>query len=300
MLTGALGLACLPRRGHAAADPVVEVDRGVFVRRGLDAQASAANRDGIANTGFIVGARSVLVTDPGGSLPDGALLRAAIRARTDKPISHLVISHAHPDHFLGAQAFLADKPVVVGHHNLRENLTLRGEYYRTRLAEVMPMGQVGTVVYPSLEVTDRAEVDLGDRVVALTAHPTAHSTCDLSMLDRARGILFPADLLFVGRVPALDGSLKGWLAAIDALVATGASRAVPGHGPPIVPTKPAFEALARYLRGLRDETRRAIAAGKPMEAAVRDASQAERPNWALFDDFNGRNVIQAYKELEWE
>ena len=27
---------------------------------------------------------------------------------------------------------------------------------------------------------------------------------------------------------------------------------------------------------------------------------SERARWALFDQYQGRNVLQAYKELEWE
>ena len=29
-------------------------------------------------------------------------------------------------------------------------------------------------------------------------------------------------------------------------------------------------------------------------------AQSERQNWALFDDYNPRNVTEAYRELEWE
>ncbi len=58
--------------------------------------------------------------------------------------------------------------------------------------------------------------------------------------------------------------------------------------------------MVRYLTNLRDETRRAIAAGKSMQQAVDSAERTERANWRLFDANNGRNVIQAYKELEWE
>ncbi len=46
-----------------------EIAPGVFVRQGVDAEATAANRDAIANTGFIVGGRSVLVTIPAAAWP---------------------------------------------------------------------------------------------------------------------------------------------------------------------------------------------------------------------------------------
>ena len=299
-LVGALGLCCVPAVGRAAATARLdEVGPGVFVRRGAHAEATAGNRNGIANSGFIIGTDAVLVTDPGGSLADGAWLRDEIRARTTRPIRHVVLNHAHPDHVFGAAAFVADRPAFVGHHALRAALEARGQYYQSRLAAAIG-SEAGEVVYPTMAVRGEAVVDVGGRSLRLTAHDTAHSHGDLSLLDGRSGILFAADLLFVERVPALDGSLIGWLREIERLEAMGATRAVPGHGPAIVEFAAAMRAQKRYLTILRDETRTAIAAGVPIEAAVRTVARSERDRWLLFNGYNGRNVTQAYKELEWE
>lgn len=297
---GGFCLCCLPGRLRAEALVLEEVGPGVFVRRGPNTEASAGNDDAIANTGFIVGRDGVLVTESGGSLADGQWLRAEIRKRTDKPIRHVVMSHVHPDHCFGAAAFAQDAPAYIGHHALRAALEARGEYYRARLAEVLGAEKAGTVVYPTRDVTDGAEIDLGDRVLRFTAHPAAHTACDLSMIDTGSGFLFTGDLLSVGRIPSLDGSLNGWLKEIDRLKTFGAARAVPGHGPVRVDLVPALADLARYLGTLRDETRKAIAADVPIEKAVATVAQAERTKWDLFDDYNARNVTVAYKELEWE
>jgi quinoprotein relay system zinc metallohydrolase 2 len=285
-------------RGQAFA--MEEVGPGIFVRRGPHEEATPDNGDGIANIGFIVGRDGVLVTDSGGSLADGQWLRAEIAKRTDKPIRHVVLTHGHPDHCFGAAAFAADQPNFIGHHRLRPLLEARGDYYRQRLSDVLGADRAGSVVYPTQEVTDEAEIDLGDRTLRLWAHGIAHTTSDLAMLDTRSGILFPADLLFVTRVPSLDGSLLGWLTEADRLAAPGATRAVPGHGPAIVDFAPALAELTRYLSILRDETRKALADGVAIEEAVQTIAQSEREHWVLFDDYNGRNVIQAYKELEWE
>ena len=293
-------LCCRPGIGLAADASVAEVAPGVFVRRGPDAEATPGTHDGIANIGFIVGQDAVLVTDPGGSLADGAWLRAEIRRRTDKPIRHVVVTHVHPDHCFGTAAFDQDAPEVVGHHRLGAALAARGEFYRGRLVELLGEAEVGRVVPPTRPIQDPVGIDLGGRIVRLVAHPTAHTDCDLSLLDEASGLLFTGDLLFVGRIPSLDGSLLGWLAVTQHLRTLGVTKAVPGHGPTLVQLGPALDALDHYLGLLRDDTRAAIAHGVPIEAAADLVAQSERAHWRLFDDYHGRNVIQAYKELEWE
>jgi quinoprotein relay system zinc metallohydrolase 2 len=277
-----------------------EVAPGIHIRRGVDADVSAANDDAIANIGFIIGRDAVAVTDSGGSLSDGRRLRATIRQMTRLPIRYVLMSHVHPDHVFGAGAFDADRPVYVGHAGLPRALSLRWEYYRTRTEAILGRGTVGPVVMPTLLVRDRAEIDLGGRVVELTAHGSAHTDSDMSALDRQTGTLIASDLLFVQRVPSLDGSLKGWLKELARLKKVAARRAVPGHGPTSVAWPSGSTDLERYLAVLLRETRQAIAKGLEINAAAETVALSERPHWALFDDYNGHNVIQAFKELEWE
>ncbi len=301
---GGLCLCCLPtfgRAGEAGVDThVEEVAPGLFVRRGVDQDATAGNADAIANIGFLVGRDAVLVTDAGGSLADGRWLRQAIRAKTDRPIRYVVISHVHPDHAFGAGAFADDHPEFIGHAKLPEALGTRGEFYRKGLIDLLGADRVGPVVMPTRTVAETHTVDLGKRVVSFRAHGPAHTSCDLSMRDEATGVLLPADLLFATRVPSLDGSLAGWLKELAALETSGASKAVPGHGPTLVDLAPAVAALRSYLVTLRDGVRVQIKGSGSIEAAIRTVGQGERNGWALFDDYNARNVTEAYKEYEWE
>lgn len=284
------------------ATPPREIAPGIHVRRGLDEEATAANADAIANAGFIIGKDSVLVFDPGGSLADGAALRAAIRALTALPIRYVVMSHVHPDHIFGAGAFLEDKPAFVGHLRLGRALARRGDYYKNRLEAVLGPGAAGPVVMPTMMVRAKTmlDLDLGGRKVTITAHGPAHTDNDLTLLDAQSGTLFCGDLLFVGRAPSLDGSLAGWLTELAALKALPATQAVPGHGPERVDWPAGAADLERYLRTLVQETRQAVKDNIGIEAAVGRVAAGERGRWALFDEYNGRNVTEAYKELEWE
>jgi quinoprotein relay system zinc metallohydrolase 2 len=299
VLLSALASACV-QPAFAAQPRFEEVAPGIFIRSGLDEEVSAANDGAIANIGFIVGDDSVAVWDTGGSRSDGERLRAAIREHTKLPVRFVILTHAHPDHVFGTAAFLADGPQIIGHTRLTAALARRGDYYRARAEAELGPSRVGKVIAPTRRVEGRLDIDLGKRVLTLTAHPIAHTDNDLSAVDQRTGTLLASDLLFVRRVPALDGSLRGWLAELRKLQALPAKRAVPGHGPAGVDWPTAADALERYLNVLLTETRAAISKGIPIEQAVEVVGKSERAHWTLFDDYHGRNVTKAFKELEWE
>lgn len=302
-LAAGLCLCCSgPRLAFPAeAQRLQEVAPGVLVRRGPDEEASRGNHNGIANIGCIIGRDAVMVFDAGGSRADGRWLRDRIRERTERPITHVVISHVHPDHCFGVSAFTAqDRPEILGHHRLPAAMHSRGAYYRQRLVEVLGEADVGELVLPTRTIARSDEIDLGGRIVRVRAHGPAHTDHDLSLQDTTTGLLFPSDLLFVDRVPSLDGSVLGWLREIDTLRTLDAPQAVPGHGPAVVPFAAAMDAQTRYLEALRDDTRRAIKEGYDIEAAIHKVARSEQGRWTLFDDYHAGNVTRAYQELEWE
>jgi glyoxylase-like metal-dependent hydrolase (beta-lactamase superfamily II) len=153
---------------------------------------------------------------------------------------------------------------------------------------------------PTRLIAESDRIDLGDRTLLLRAHGVAHSDADLSVFDPATATLLPADLLFVGRVPAIDGWLSGWRKELTVLKAMPAHRAVPGHGPVSVNWPAGVRDLDRYLDVLLRETRAAVKRGLDINAAVATVGRSERGKWALFDDYHGRNVTEAFKEVEWE
>jgi quinoprotein relay system zinc metallohydrolase 2 len=279
---------------------MVQVAPGDYVRVGACAEATKANLDGIANIGFILGQSAVAVIDPGGSLADGQRLRATIRATTQLPIRYVIVTHAHPDHSFGAEAFLPDHPVFVGHWRLPAALTNRSAYDHTRLAAILGEAQTGLPVTPTLLVHDTLMLDLGTRPLRLQAMEPAHTDTDLVVLDTANGTLWAGDLLFVGRVPALDASITGWLKTLAALQAIPAHIAIPGHGPAFVPWPAGAQDELRYLDTVARDIRAGITAGDSIDKVAATAGQSERQHWALFDQYNGHNVIVAYKELQWE
>ena len=294
-----------PAHGDACPSGAADVTRvapGVFVRPGAHALMTKDNRGAIANTGFIIGERAVAVIDTGGSFCDGQRLRRAIRAKTKAPIKFVINTHVHPDHIFGNAAFLDDRPDFVGHRNLARAVAARGAHYLRVNREYMGAESLaGTkIVPPKTAVKDPLLLDLGGRTIEVMAWPAAHTDHDLTVLDKNTATLFLGDLLFVGHIPVLDGSLTGWFAVLRRLKAAKARRVVPGHGPASVQWPIALGPQLRYLKVLAKDVRAAIRDGETIDRAVAKAAGSEKGNWQLFDEFNARNVTGAFAELEWE
>ncbi|MHA7868615.1 MAG: quinoprotein relay system zinc metallohydrolase 2 [Salipiger thiooxidans] len=286
-------------RGAGEALAMDEVAPGVFVHRGLVEEPDASNRGDVANLGFVVGERSVAVIDTGSAAWIGEVLWRAIRQRSELPVSHVVLTHVHPDHVFGAGVFAGAE--VVGHDGLGRALAERQENYLESFSRLLGDAFLGTTApVVDREIAEGGEIDLGGRVLELRAWPTSHTSTDLTVLDRATGTLFAGDLVFDEHIPALDGSLRGWQAVLADLQGIEAARLIPGHGGPVLDWPEGGEPMARYLDLLASDTRAAIDAGERLAEAVQHIAQAEAGAWQLFEAFNARNATVAFTELEWE
>jgi quinoprotein relay system zinc metallohydrolase 2 len=232
----------------------------------------------------------------------GKRLLASIRAKTDLPVLYVIFTHGHPDHTLGAAAFLGESPVFAGHRALPNLLASHAEdYLRAARQLVGETNFEGTrIIPPTLLVEGERQLDLGGRVLKLESWPSGHTSADVTVTDTATGAIYLGDLLFSGHIPALDGSLKGWLANLDTLRARKIRLVVPGHGPASMAWPGAADAQDAYLRRLRGDVDAAFQKGETMRQAAEGAAAAERPKWRLFDAFNARNATTAYHEREWE
>ncbi len=288
---------------HAATLPRLAVENpapGVYVHYAVQEEMTPLNGGDIANLAFVVGQKCVAVIDTGGTLAVGRALRAAIRGITPLPICYVINTHLHPDHVFGNQAFVGDRPQFVGHVRLAESMRRRGpNYLHAVMRDLGPAAAGTTLVLPTHGVTGTEQLDLGRRTLSVRAWPTAHTDTDLTVFDETSETLFLGDLGFVDHIPVVDGSLRGFIAAIDEIKTIPARRAIPGHGR--ADTWPsAIAAEERYLVQLRRDVRAAIAAKASLAQAIESVPCESADRWLLVDEFHKRNVSAAYAELEWD
>ncbi|TGN62444.1 quinoprotein relay system zinc metallohydrolase 2 [Paracoccus liaowanqingii] len=295
---------CRANADLPAAD-LRHVAPGVYVHFGTPRQMEETPDGRIANLGVVIGQGGVAVIDAGVSRAEGQALHVAIRRLTDLPIRHLILTHMHPDHVLGAEVMAEAGAEITAHHALPLSLQARAGSYLQSLQDLYPAAEwIGTrIVLPDRLVEDRDRIDLGDRHLDLRAWPAAHTDSDLTVHDSATGVLFTGDLIFRDLTPVVDGSLQGWLDWMADDPAAGATLVVPGHGPAATSWPEAVDPQQDFLTALAAQTRDAIAAGLALSQAVPVIAEALQPYgtfWNSYPATVARNATAAYKELEWE
>ncbi|WP_415880326.1 quinoprotein relay system zinc metallohydrolase 2 [Methylomonas sp. TEB] len=278
-----------------------QVAPGIYLHTSAHHWPDRDNHGEIANIGFIVGERCVAVIDSGGSPQQGAALRNTIKQVTTKPVCYVINTHVHPDHIYGNIAFKEPGVQFVGHYKLARAMATRGDHYLGRATELLDI-QVNhdNIIPPDIEVNDSMTLNIGNRELLLTAHPSAHTDNDLSVYDKTTDTMWLADLLFLEHIPVIDGSIKGWLSEMARLEKNHYNLVVPGHGHLVKDWPASLQPQKAYLNSLATEVRTMIKQGKTLEQAVNTVGLPAKKNWQLFEQFHRKNVTIAFAELEWE
>lgn len=244
-----------------------QIAEGVWLVEGSTDNFAPDNGGNIVNVGFIETAEGVVVIDTGPSRRYGEALRQSIEHVTGKPVLRVLLTHHHPDHVLGNQAF-AGVPIAAlpGTTKL---LAEQGDAMAENMYRLVGDWMRGTEVVLPTEEVQEGTLEIGGRRLQLLAL-RGHTGADLAILDERTGVLFAGDILFYQRAlttPNTPG-LDVWLADLDRLQALPWKQIVPGHGPLATDAAP-FVQMRDYLGWLDGLMRQGAEQGAEMNELIR-------------------------------
>tara|TARA_R100000458_G_scaffold25666_3_gene23085 strand:+ start:625 stop:1554 length:930 start_codon:yes stop_codon:yes gene_type:complete len=260
---------CLTLPSHAELRYTLQprqIADDVWLLEGSTDNFDKANGGNIVNTGFIVTDAGVVVIDSGPSRRYGEAMRAAIASVTDRPVIKLLLTHHHPDHVLGNQAF-TDVPIAAL-AGTTELLREQGNAMAENMYRLVGDWMRGTEVVLPTETLAPGMLDIGGRSLRLLAL-RGHTGADLAILDERSGVLFAGDILFYQRALTTPNSpgLDVWLEDLDTLEALPWKRLVAGHGPVADDAAP-FLQMRDYLGWLDGLLREAANGGADMNEVI--------------------------------
>lgn len=254
---------------------------------------------GFSNAGFVVGPDYVVVIDTLGtnSMHDGFI--KTIRSVTDLPVGLVIITHHHVDHVLGTHRFMPAR--VVCHRQCRahmiegrDTMVNRWRTMRPLLAPDLPDIPV---VVPDITFEQHISIHLGPRELVVFHPGVAHTDGDAAVHLPQEGILFTGDLFFNRVCPAaFQGSVTGWISAVETLLALNPSVIVPGHGP--VADRQALEEMLRYLRLIQEGSERAYAMGLTPEEAQQQMDLGHLREWFDTEHRLLQDIQRVYDSLQ--
>lgn len=285
--------------------PVQQVSEHVYVIHGPREIPNPENRGFMNNPAFVISAQSVVVVDPGSSVYVGEMVLRQIRKITDKPVSHVVVSHIHGDHWLGSQAIKQAYPQVkiYAHPEMIAEAKGGGAQmwldFLSRLTDGATDGTQAEI--PTEVLQDGQEIAIGGLTLRVYLAEHAHTKTDAMIEVVEDSLMFLGDIGVYQRMGRMDdGTFRGNIAELDRALALELKHYVPGHGPS--GGAESGDAFRQYLKIV-------------YEAAVKYSEEGLAPyeikdkimplmdpyrKWPLFEDEFGRQVSLAVLEAEQE
>ena len=290
---------------HAAAQAeelpaprIVKLGDRVHVLLGPVQHANRANQGFMINATVVVGDQGVMLIDSGGSDEVGRHIASAVRRITPKPVTHVVNTHHHGDHYLGNAAFAGAK--IISSEKCRELVAETGAEWLGMMEQDVGRKLPGTKVLAA-DITYRERVTPatinGVRVVFLVPKGS-HTAGDLLVHLPDDGVLVAGDVLVNGIVPTLqDGYLGNWIGTLDEIRELRAAHFIPGHGDPMgaADVDALRDALARFHAGVKAGYRRGLTEVEMRQSLDLAAWEKLERSYVI-----GRNIARAYLEVERE
>lgn len=266
----------------------------------------AFTAEGDPNTGVIIGDDSVMIVEAQATPRLARKVIDCVRSVTDKPISHLVLTHYHAVRVLGASAYgardiiMSDVAAAMVEERGQEDWD--SEFGRfPRLFQGHE--EIPGLTRPTVTFSDRMTVYLGRRRVDILHLGRAHTAGDAVVWVPDQEVMFTGDIVeFHSACYCGDGHFADWPETLAQIAAYEPRAIAPGRGDALLGEDAVAQALentADFVRSTYRPVARVVARGGSLREAwdaVRAACDPKFSDYAIYEHCLPFNVARAYDE----
>ena len=250
------------------AEPV-EVAKDIYLFRAPDIGNLYVDGNSVA----VIGEKSVVVFDTGARLSSARAVLSQIRRLTDKPVSRVINSHWHPDHWSGNEIYARAFPGVEiiattatrdymartvhsMRYALRKGLNAASSVEKELVAEFEQLQPV----LPNVTFDGRLVVQDAPRTFELLTLFGDASSVAAAYLPREK-VLLAGDVIIYPLPYTPNGYLiSRWLESLRSIRAMDITAIVPGHGP-VLKDRAYLDLLTELISQVTGQVERALESG---------------------------------------
>lgn len=266
----------------------------------------AFTAEGDPNTGVIVGDHGVMVIDARATPLLARELMDYIAKVTDKPVTHVMLTHYHAVRVLGASGYGTD--TIMASRDTYDLIVERGRQDMDSEIGRFPrlfkaVDTIPGLTWPTMVVDGALEMKFGGRWLKIFQVGRGHTKGDTIVWLPDDGMLFAGDLVEEGATPYCgDAYLTDWPQTLDNLLALDPQQMMPGRGEAMktaADSRRAIEGTRSFVSDLLASAKAGVAAGKPLGEVYVDTYRRMQPKygkWVIFEHCMPFNVSRAFDE----
>ncbi|MDK3020827.1 MBL fold metallo-hydrolase [Pseudodonghicola flavimaris] len=266
----------------------------------------AFTAEGDPNTGVIIGDESVMIVEAQATPRLARKVIECVRSVTDKPISHVVLTHYHAVRVLGASAYgareiiMSDVAAAMVEERGQEDWD--SEFGRfPRLFQGHE--EIPGLTRPTTTFSDSMTVYLGKRRVDIMKLGRAHTAGDAVIWVPDQEVMFTGDIVeYHSACYCGDGHFSDWGETLSNIAAFEPKSIAPGRGDALVGEEMVAKALANtadFVESTYKPVARIVARGGSLKEAwdaVRAECDPKFADYAIYEHCLPFNVARAYDE----
>ena len=268
----------------------------------------AFTAEGDPNSGIIVGDDSVMVIDAQATPTLARQVIQKVRSVTDKPISHLVLSHYHAVRVLGAAEYKASN--IIMSSKARSMVVERGQEDWDSEFDRFPRlfkghEEISGLTWPTTTFDKKMSLFLGKRRVDLYFLGRAHTAGDIVIHVPDSNVLFTGDIVeYKSACYCGDAHLHDWPKTLGKIAKFQAVSLVPGRGDALTDPRQiddAIELTEDFVTSTFKSVSKIANAGGDLKEAMsscRDECDKKFSGYAIYEHCLPFNVSRAFDEAK--